>query len=497
MGGCLGRGALFILLLAVLIAMLSFVKRCNRNDGGLPDEFLHPGDLAELVPVDTVGDWYDNNIQNPGPYLPDPDDNYITPPDPEQIVDDPDDGRQFVGNKLNVMLDSEANDDTFRRWSEEFKQNYPSEDHKITYYDPLTKLLQLTVPPAQAQQVMNELPQKISDIKFLVFPEGLMGSWGKPDDPVFRHADLAWYFGPVQAYDAWDVTMGSDNVTVAVVDTFFDLNHEDLNSQRIVKPYSIPRRNGDVNPPRGGNLDESVRGHGTLVAALAVGNGGNGRGSCGIAPKCKLMPVSMGSELTSMTMLQGMLYAIYQGADVVNISAGAYFNDMVSRLPVQQQIELARGMGTAEQTVWDYAFNLADARNVTIVWAAGNQNVFTALDPSKRGKNTVRVAATDRQGKKASFSDYGNFPQYHVEECTVAAPGTGIFGPIPFNSYGAMDGTSFSAPITAGAIALLKSKNKNLKNSQIISILRSTGKPVSGNTTIGPLLQIRRALDKV
>lgn len=496
-GGCLWRGLAFLALIGLLILLVSLFRSCGDDDrtASLPEEFQTPLEPGQpLVPIDTVGG-QDGNIPDPGPDLPGPGDNFLPPFDDDQLIDNPDDGRQYVGNLLNVMLDSEANDDTFRRWAAEFKQNYPGDEYTIKFYDSLTKLLQIQVPAQEAQAVMQQLPEKISDIEFLVFPEGLMGAWGKrPNDPVFKYPQLCWYFAPIQAYDAWDVTFGSPDITVAIVDTFFDLNHDDLNSNRIVKPYSILKRNGNVLPDPA--ADPAIRNHGTEVAALAVGNGGNGRGSTGIAPKCRLMPVSMGNHLTSMTMLEGLLYSIYQGADVVNISAGAQFSPLIAQLPVNQQINLSRQMMRAEQIVWQYAFDIADKRNVTIVWAAGNSNIFTALDPSKRGQNTVKVSATGPDGHKAVFSDFGNFPQWGINESTVSAPGVSIFGAVPFNSYAQQDGTSFSAPITAGAIALMKSVNPNLTNEQVIEILKSTGRPVPGGNTIGPLLQIRSALDR-
>lgn len=506
-GGFLWRALCFLLLAGGVVLLVSILPRCGRGGGyasaDIPDEFRDRDPIGQ-TPVDTVGDWYDNNIEDPGEFLPTPDDNYLEPLDPGDLVTDPEDGRQYAGNLVNVMLDSESNDETFRTWASSFKRNYPGEGYKINYYDPLTKLLQITVPDGQVNAMVAELPQKITEVKFLPFPEGVMGpSARRPNDPVFDHSRLSWYFAPIEAQSAWDVTMGSPDVTVAIVDTYFDLRHDDLNSGRIVKPFSLTHRNanvapdGEVNPALPREMIGPTRAHGTFVAAVAVGNGNNGRGSIGIAPKCKLMPVSMGMNLSSMRMLQGMLYAIYQGADVVNISAGMCFGPQAAQLPVDVQIQIASQMCKPEQTVWDYAFNLADKRKVTIVWAAGNENIFTAMDPSKRGPNTIKVSAVGPNLHKASFSSFGNFPSRGIYESTVSAPGQAIFAAVPSNQYAIQDGTSFSAPIVAGAVALMKSKDKNLTNQQIIQILKETGAPVSGCNTIGPLIKIRKALDKI
>ncbi|MDE7380958.1 MAG: S8 family serine peptidase [Muribaculaceae bacterium] len=498
--GYLRKLLLFLLLIGILILLLSLFRRCGNDRATvIPDDILHPDVEEGAYPEDDslIG----GNLSDPGEFLPGEDNNFLIPIDEGDVRTDPEDGRRFVADKLNVMLDSESDDSTFREWSERFKTAYPGDEYKVTYYDTLTKLMQIQVPGSEAEKIMAELPSKIPEIKFFVFPEGLMGEWSKPSDPAFSKVDLSWYFPAIEAYSAWDVTMGDPNVTVAVVDTYFDLRHPELSGgNKVRKPYNLVKRNRDVMvpPTAGGNsAQKAMRSHGTSVACLAVGNAGNRAGASGIAPKCSLMPVAMENHLTSLVMLQGLLYSIYQGADVVNISAGAMYGQNVAQMSPREQVELSKNIGIEEQRVWDYAFRLADERRVTIVWAAGNENIFTALDPSKRGKNTVKVSSTDRHGKKAEFSDYGNFPQWNVYESTVSAPGVGIFSAIPGKTFGLQDGTSFSAPIVAGGIALLKSKKRNLTNQEIIKLLRSTGKPVGERSTIGPILQLRRALDKI
>jgi hypothetical protein len=140
---------------------------------------------------------------------------------------------------------------------------------------------------------------------------------------------------------------------------------------------------------------------------------------------------------------------------------------------------------------------MADRRNVTIVWAAGNENYYSGLDFSKRGKNTIRVAAVDHTLKKAEFSNYGNFEELDCRESTISAPGTEILCAMPFNTYCSGAGTSYSAPIVTGAVALMKSIDPTLSNKKIIEILQKTGKTIPSNPEIGPLLQIRDALLEV
>lgn len=503
--GCLGRLLLYLLLLLTLMFLLSMFKMCSCSNPfrPTPTEITNPtGENPNPhVDIDTMID-IPRNIPNPGENLPNPDDNYIPPYDDGDIVQDSL-GQQTVGDRLNVILDSDAEDETFRQFADEFKQLYPGDEYTIRFYDPLTKALQIEVPTEERDAMIQNLPQQITDINFLVFPESVMGSFqsNRPNDPAFQYPDYTWHFAPIQAYEAWEITKGSPEVTVAIIDSYFDLNHDELNSDRVVSPFCVPRRSGNVAPPQEGCADAPFK-HGSLVACTTLGNMDNNRGTAGIAPNCKFMPISAGHQFTSLTLLQGLLYAIYQGANVVNISAGdAYPEDSpIYSLTPEEQIQLSQEWRKEEEAVWDYAFDLANARNVTVVWAAGNENLFTALDPSKRGDRSIKVSAVDTNLQKAGFSNYGNFEEQNVAESTISAPGVNIFGACPYNDYIPLEwgqGTSFSAPIVTGAVALMKSLDPNLTTPDIIQILRETGKPIDSNPEIGKLLQIKDALLRV
>ena len=496
--GCLGRLLLYLVLLFTLMFLLNMFKMCTCSSGALqlPDDILNPTGENPLphVPVDTTLQ-FPNNIQNPGNNLPSPGDNFIPPYDDNDVITDDDTHQQIVGNKLNVILDSRADDSTFRQWADEFKRLYPGEQYSIVFYDPLTKLLQIQIPEQEREAIMQNLPNQITDISFKVFPEGLMGEAAQPNDPIFQHQEIAWYFNPIQAYEAWQITKGSPDVVVAIVDSYFDLNHDDLNSDRIVHPFSVPRHTGNVAPAQG--ADEVAFMHGSMVASQALGNMDNNRGTAGIAPGCKFMPVSLGHRFTMMTILEGLLYAIYQGADVINISAGCSFDPSINSMSTEQQIAFSQQECLIEADVWNYVANLANERNVTIVWAAGNDNVFAAMDPSKRGDATIKVSAVDKNLRKADFSNYGNFPDRNIEESTISAPGVDIMGAMPYNTYNIGPGTSFAAPIVTGAVALMKSLDPTLTTTEIASILQETGKPIQGDNSIGKLIQIKDALLKV
>lgn len=505
---CFGRLLLFILFLLLFLLLLSLFHRCeNRPD--MPKEFQRPDDT--YVRPDSIADdsvVTDNNWNQPIPGgeddgLPSPEENQLPPFDETEPVTNPDNkGTEIYPNLLYVIFDSDAGDETFKTFAQKFSSLYPAPNSKIAYYNTSAKTAVLMVPEEQRADICKKLNQQIPDVKFLVVPVEVMTGGAAesnqkviPNDPVFKYPEVAWYFDPIQACEAWAITQGSPDVKIAIVDSYMDITHDDLRSDRIVDAFSVEKGNSDVMPESGAKMDYA--GHGTLVSAVAAGNINNAAGSAGIAPKCKLMPVSMGRNLNTVTMVEGILYAMYHGADVINISAGAVFNDEIQKLSLDEQIEVSKECDIPLAKMWDYVFKLAEERNVTIVWADGNSNVYGPMDPSKRNRNTIRVSAVDRNLHKADFSNYGNFPDRQLYESTISAPGVDIFGALPGNTYDMWPGTSFSAPIITGVVALMKSLNGNLTTPEIIKILQETGKDVEGAPEIGRLVQIKDALLKV
>ncbi len=470
--GCLLRVLGFILLLALFLFLLSQFRSCRDSSTG--------PDLPVASPTQPVSD-------------------VIPPINEDDVIDDG--GHQLVANRLNVLFGAETGQAEYEAWVERFHELYPGEEYQVLFYDPNTKLMSIQVPAERRVEMITELPRQIPDIPFMVFEESVMDTGMRPNDPVFGHSDHAYYFDAIKAYDAWDITMGSPLVTVAVVDSYFDLENVEFAETIVVSPYSVARGDsivalpGDYNPQR----PDPVYMHGTMVGAMAVGATGNGRSTAGLAPRCRFMPISLGSRFGCLAMLQGILYAINHRATVINISAGLSFTEEVNSLSIQQQVEMARTELLAQEAVWRYVFDMAQRNFVTIVWAAGNENVFTALDASKRGENTIKVSAVDASMSKAEFSNFGNFPADSIYESTLSAPGVQVPGVVPGTAgYTLVDGTSFSAPIVAGCVGLVKSLDPTLSTRQIIDLLQSTARPVAGrNTTIGPIVQIGPALQRL
>jgi hypothetical protein len=308
-----------------------------------------------------------------------------------------------------------------------------------------------------------------------------------PDDPRFPElyglnntgqtggtpgADIA-------AEQAWNVSTGSNQVIVGVIDSGIDYTHPDLAVNIWSNPGEIPDNgidddgNGYVDDVRGwdfANQDNDPwddNSHGTHVAGTIGAVGDNGVGVSGVNWKARLVPLkflnSSGSGSTSDAIL-AVEYATAIGADVVNNSWGG---------------------GAFSQALLD-AIEAAAEADVLFVASAGNQGVDTDLFPhfpsSYEAVNVVSVAATDHNDFKASFSNFG------LTSVDLGAPGVDTLSTIPGSSYGWKSGTSMAAPHVSGAAALIRSVAPHLGVVDLKNLLLNNTVPLpslDGNTVTG------------
>lgn len=428
-----------------------------------------------------------NPFYNPLPEVP-----IVLPVEDGEIGTGKDGVSKIATNRFNVLL-NQTDKETMLSWAKAFKDIYDGEQYEIVYYNQSLGFLQIRVPEEEREQIMTDLPKQLTGFSFDVFEEILYSHNALVTDPAYQDPDKSWYLKAIGAEDAWAVTMGGDDVIVAVVDNGFDLKHPEL-SGHLYMPYNVLTRNSFVFPI---TTREGINAHGTHVAATAVGICNNGQGLLGVAPNCKLMPIQVGNNnadgsMSNLAILDGVMYAINQGADVVNLSLGMPVPDMVKRMSEGQQLNFISHSYLMEEFMWNRIFEAAEKNNCTIVFAAGNDNAISGVDPQKRNRNTIRVSAVDRNLRKADFSNYGVYAQLNREYSTLSAPGVDIYNAAPGNSYATLQGTSMAAPVVTGAVALLKSIDRNLTTERIIYILKATGLHVGQN--IGPMIQIGKAV---
>ncbi|MFC3886464.1 S8 family serine peptidase [Bacillus songklensis] len=231
---------------------------------------------------------------------------------------------------------------------------------------------------------------------------------------------------------------GKNDVTVAVIDQGVDANHPEFKG-RISSPVSIA---DPANPAPPGE-------HGTHVAGIIGAAAGNGVGGHGINPKAKIMSISVFDQFSGDYVLaDAILYAAEHGADVINMSLGAYI----------------------EMPLVEEAVKKAVDKGVVVVAAAGNSADMTYGYPAAYD-GVISVGSTNDQKKKSWYSTYGPV-------LDVVAPGEDVYSslytPIKGSTFGKMSGTSMASPVVAGIASLIKSKYPNLNSYQVEAILEKT-----------------------
>lgn len=464
---------------------------CTRYPGGdtggdLPFPIGDKPWVGEIPPEDAhgiynPGDPY-GSVETPGGYediLP-PHMGELPPIDTSNIVREPD-RQAVVGDLLNVLMENE--DKSILDLARDFKTQYPEDKYQIVYYDDVVKRMQIRVPAEEKERLKTEIPQKFApEYELYVFDESLFVGGYVPSDPEMSNADHSWYLEAIHAKEAWDITQGSEKLTVAIVDNGFNLAHPEF-SRKVVMPYNVWTHDKNIFP-------QAVD-HGTHVAGTAIALMNNGTGLCGIAPKCAFMPIQVADRnglMTTTSVLDGVLYALYQGADVINISLGL---EMFQGIPENVQRELQNNYFKEEEHLWNEVMKISEKHNAVIVVAAGNNNILAGVCPLNRPSNFIVVSAVDKSNTRLSKAGFSNYGEYS----TISAPGVDIYSAYGKKGYRSLEGTSMAAPIVTGSVALMKSLKEDITPEQIICALQTTGESVNGE--VGNCLRLDRALKKV
>ena len=266
-----------------------------------------------------------------------------------------------------------------------------------------------------------------------------------PNDPLYPPGGQVsagqWSLPRVGLPQAWDTTTGSADLIVAVVDSGLNRDIPDF-AGRIVSPYSV-LSGSSVWPAWQDNY-----GHGCGVAGVAVAQGDDHWGIAGAAWNVKVMPVKI-SEMgrsDDVTLAEGITYAVDHGADVINVSFA----------------------GSEASRTLEEAVAYALAHNVVIVAAAGNDN-GGPVDYPAAIPGVIAVGATNSSDARCSFSNTGT-------ALDLVAPGSNIlsYGSGSTTTFKSWQGTSFSSPLVAGVVALMRSVDFSLTPGEITDILNST-----------------------
>ncbi len=281
-------------------------------------------------------------------------------------------------------------------------------------------------------------------------------------EPVFKHRINALpndaflisqepYLNLIEAQSAWDVVKGeSGNVVVAVIDGGTDISHPDLAANLWVNIDEIPENgidddnNGFVDDVHGWNFANNSgdpsglasrpmsANHGTNTAGIICAVTDNRVGVAGLSWNAKLMAINTVDPEEGDGAIRdgyaGIIYAVENGADVINLSWG---RDAPLSLFEQEII------------------NYAASQGVAVIASAGNDGDDFLNYPASY-PFVISVANTSIDDKKVNSSNYGR-------TVDITAPGQQIFSTLNDGNYGHLiSGTSFSSPLVAGAVALVK-----------------------------------------
>jgi len=247
---------------------------------------------------------------------------------------------------------------------------------------------------------------------------------------------------------------------IFILDTGVDATHEDL---------------ADNYVSLSAQYDKDTDRHGTHCAGIAnaVSNNKIGIASLNFTGEfttiTSITVLPQGSG-TQESVIDGIIMAADNGADVISMSLGGYSSD-------------------ARQRAYNQAIKYANNKGAIVVVAAGNESDNARNHVPAACKGVIAVSAVDNDLQKASFSNFVSEIEFKV-----AAPGVNIYSTIPSNKYLALNGTSMATPYVAGLVGIMKSLQTDLTTETVYKILNTTGIDTKNTDLTGKFIQPLPAL---
>jgi len=293
----------------------------------------------------------------------------------------------------------------------------------------------------------------------------LGSQWGLYNDGTYAAGAVPG--ADVDAFAAWDVTIGSPDRLIAILDSGLNMAEPDISTQLWINPGEIAGNgvdddgNGYIDDVHGYDFayddgdPSDVNGHGTNVAGIAGARGDNGIGFAGVCMNCTVMT---GRNLDNAgygfysDWAASIIYAVDMGAEVINMSEG----------------------GSSPSTILEDAVTYAWGANVPIVACMMNEDSSVPYYPAAYPQ-TIAVGATDWTDARVSPFFWGGGSSFgdHID---VVAPGEEIYGLSTYTGYygSYWGGTSQATPHVAGTVALMKELDPDLAAEAIRGLLHQT-----------------------
>ncbi len=346
------------------------------------------------------------------------------------------------------------------------------------------------------------------DVAYVV-PDTRMYAAADPNDTYYpRQWDLFEDRAGMNVPGAWDKGATGAGVNVSVIDTGY-VSHSDL-AANVVSGYDfisdawMAQDGGgrDSNPADPGDWmnrgecgtdaggqpipsrDTNNSWHGTHVAGTIAASGNNGKGVTGIAHQAKIQPVRVLGKCggTTADIIDAITWS--SGGSVQGVAGNPYPADVIN---------MSLGGGGACDAGTQSAINAAVNRGTTVVVAAGNSNANAANFNPASCKNVIAVAAADRQGNRAVYSNYGSVVDItapggetspNTADGILSTLNSGTRG-VGSENYVAYQGTSMAAPHIAGLAALMYQTSPGITPAQIESTIKSNARPLPGTCSGG------------
>jgi subtilisin family serine protease len=261
-------------------------------------------------------------------------------------------------------------------------------------------------------------------------------------------AEKQWHHRTISSDLAWDYTVGTNDVIVAVCDSGVQVDHEDMKG-RVMPGWSLIENRAD---------NTTTTAHGTFVGGLIAAHVGNELGGAGVASGVRILPlrISNSSGSTSMKLITDCIkMAADRGAKVINVSFTG----------IESQIVQEAGKYAAD-------------KGALLVYAAGNQGKNRSVKSYPDYTNVFAIGATNASDKRWTYrkgwfssggSNYGQF-------IDVVAPGhnlysTNVYSKPTTERYRSGSGTSYAAPLAAAVAALVYSVNPKFTPKQVENII--------------------------
>lgn len=390
----------------------------------------------------------------------------------ETIIKNPSTGAEEITNRKSMVADHliiKLKDGVGEDALQSLNSKYNAKILKKSLA-PNTYIVQFqSVEPDTLPEMMKKYQAEVSTISYAE-PDYIESAQTLPNDPSFP---VQWGLNnlgqdgwkpdaDMDLPEAWNITTGSSDVIVGVIDSGIDFNHPDLAPNIWTNPGEIPNNgidddhNGFVDDVHGWDFVHNTnnpfddRYHGTVVSGVIGAKGNNQTGIAGVCWNVSIVPIKFldntGNGADS-DAIDAIYYATRLGVNLTNNSWGG--GDYIQ--PMKEAIDDAGKHG------------------ILFVAAAGNSIANSDVNPifpaAYDCENIISVAATDENDNLVWFSNYG------PKTVDVGAPGIDIYTTYLDNQYRYYLGTSLAAPQVSGVCALIKSKFPGLTGSQLKNIL--------------------------